>query len=131
MKPPRYLSTLTPRWAANLKALLTAVGARTILGVNLEEDPDISQAIASAEVTDFSRYIGSHLIEAFELGNEPEYFPLSVVNGGRGHDTIAAYGKKFSQIAARLGGAPLAGPASVGTVWLGELGTVLAICPRT
>jgi hypothetical protein len=129
MKPPRYLSTLTPRWAANLKALLTAVGGKTILGVNLEEEPDIDTQIARAEVTDFTRYIGSNLIQAFELGNEPEYFPLSVVNGGRGHDTIAAYGKKFSQIAAQLGGAPLAGPASVGTEWLGELGTVLSHLP--
>ncbi|HEY3773748.1 MAG TPA: glycosyl hydrolase family 79 C-terminal domain-containing protein [Solirubrobacteraceae bacterium] len=129
MKPPRYLSTLTPRWAANFKALLTAVGGKTILGVNLEEDPDISQAIASAEVAGFNRYIGPNLIQAFELGNEPEYFPLFVVNGGRGHDTIAAYGKKFSQIAARLGGAPLAGPASVGKVWLSELGTVLSHLP--
>ncbi len=122
MKPPRYLSTLTPRWAANFKALLTAVGGKTILGVNLEEDPDISQAIASAEVAGFNRYIGPNLIQAFELGNEPEYFPLSVVNGGRGHDTIAAYGKKFSQIAAQLGGAPLAGPASVGDGLAGRVG---------
>jgi hypothetical protein len=129
MKPPRYLSTLTPRWAANLKALLTAVDGRTILGVNLEAEPDINPQIARAEVTDFTRYIGSNLIQAFELGNEPEYFPLFVVNGGRGRDTIAAYGRKFSQIAAQLGGVPLAGPASVGTVWLSELGTVLSHLP--
>jgi hypothetical protein len=129
MKQPRYLSTLTPRWATNLRGLLTAVGGRTILGVNLEEPPSISPRIARAEVAGFNRYIGSDLIQAFELGNEPEYFPLSVVNGGRGHDTIAAYGQKFSQIAAQLRGAPLAGPASVGKVWLGELGTVLSHLP--
>jgi hypothetical protein len=129
MKKPRYLSTLTPQWGADLKALLTAVGGRVILGVNLEEDPSINPQIATAEVADFNRYVGANLIDAFELGNEPEYWPLSVVTGGRGHDTIAAYGKKFSEIAARLGGAPLAGPASVGTVWLSELGTVLSHLP--
>jgi hypothetical protein len=129
MKKPRYLSTLTPQWGANLKSLLTTVGGRVILGVNLEEDPDINPAIATAEVSDFNRYVGTNLIDAFELGNEPEYWPLSVVAGGRGHDTIAAYGKKFSQIAGQLGGAPLAGPASVGKVWLGELGTVLNHLP--
>ncbi len=129
MKKPRWLSTLTPRWAADLKALLTALGGQVILGVNLETDPKINPAIATAEVSDFNRYVGANLIDAFELGNEPEYWPLSVVNGGRGHDTIAAYGSKFSQIAARLGGAPLAGPASVGTVWLSELGTVLNHLP--
>ncbi|MGH2907921.1 MAG: hypothetical protein ACRDK8_01315, partial [Solirubrobacteraceae bacterium] len=121
--------TLTPRWAADLKALLTALGGRAVLGVNLETNPKINPAIATAEVSDFNRYVGANLIDAFELGNEPEYWPLSVVNGGRGHDTIAAYGSKFSQIAARLGGAPLAGPASVGTVWLSELGTVLNHLP--
>ncbi len=129
MKKPRYLSTLTPQWGADLKALLTSLGGQVILGVNLEEDPAINPKIATAEVADFNRYVGADLIDAFELGNEPEYWPLSVVTGGRGHDTIAAYGKKFSQIAGQLGGAPLAGPASVGPVWLSELGTVLDHLP--
>jgi hypothetical protein len=126
---PRWLSTLTPRWGTNLRALLTAIGGTTILGVNLELDPSINARVAVAEVAGFNRYVGANLIEAFELGNEPEYWPLSVVTGGRGRDTIAAYGTKFSRIAAQLGGAPLAGPASVGTVWLGELGTVLSRLP--
>lgn len=129
MKKPRWLGTLTPRWAAGVRALLTALGGTAILGVNLEEDPKLNPEIARTEVADFDRYVGANLIDAFELGNEPEYWPLSVVNGGRGHDTIAAYGRKFSQIAAQLGGAPLAGPASVGTVWLSELGTVLSHLP--
>jgi len=129
MRKPRWLGTLTPAWGANLRALLTALGGKTILGVNLEEDPDIDTAIAKAEVAGFDRYVGADLIDAFELGNEPEYWPLSVVNGGRGHDTIPAYGQKFSQIAAQLGGVPIAGPAVVGKVWLGELGTVLDHLP--
>lgn len=129
MKKPRWLSTLTPRWGADLNSLLTSVGGQVILGVNLEQAPKINAAIATAEVADFDRYVGTNLIDAFELGNEPEYWPLSVVTGGRGHDTIAAYGKKFSEIAGQLTGAPLAGPASVGKVWLGELGTVLSHLP--
>jgi hypothetical protein len=129
MKLPLYLRTLTPRMAADVRVLLTALGGQAILGVNLELKPKIDPAIAKAEVADFNRYIGPSLIDAFELGNEPEYWPLSVVNGGPGRDTIPAYGKKFSQIASELGGVPLAGPASVGTVWLGELGTVLDHLP--
>jgi hypothetical protein len=129
MKKPPYLRTLTPRMAEDVRTLLTALGGKAILGVNLEERPAVDVPIAKAEVADFDRYIGASLIDAFELGNEPEYWPLSVVNGGRGRDTIAAYGKQFSQIASELGGAPLAGPASVGSVWLGQLGTILDHLP--
>jgi hypothetical protein len=132
MKAPPYLYTLTPRWGANVHALLAALGGKALLGVNLEEGPKLDARIAPAEVADFNRYVGASLIDAFELGNEPEYFPLSVVNGvrgARGHDTIAAYGKKFSHIASELGGAPLAGPGSVGPEWLRQLGTVLSRLP--
>jgi hypothetical protein len=63
------------------------------------------------------------------LGNEPEFYPLSVVNGGRGIDTIADYGKKFSKVASVLGGAPLAGPSSGSPHWLPKLGAVLSELP--
>jgi hypothetical protein len=132
MRKPPYLYTLTPRWGANVRALLTALGGKAILGVNLEEGPKIDSEIAPAEVADFNRYVGASLIDAFELGNEPEFFPLSVVDGvrgQRGHDTFAAYGKKFFHIASELGGAPLAGPGSVGPQWLRKLGTVLNDMP--
>ena len=125
MKKPPYLYTLTPQWGADVRSLLTALGGTAILGVNLEEGPRIDARIARAEVADYNRYIGASLIDAFELGNEPEFYPLSVVDGQPGHDTIAAYGKKFSQVAATLGGAPLAGPGSVGPEWLHDLSTVL------
>ncbi len=132
MKTPPNLYSLTPRWGANVQALLTALGGKAILGVNLEEGPKLDARIAPAEVADFNRYVGGSLIDSFELGNEPEFFPLSVVNGVRGQrgpDTFAAYGKKFSRIAAELGGAPLAGPGSVGPEWLNKLGTVLSVVP--
>ena len=131
MADPRHeeaanLYTLTPRWGADVRALLTALGGKAILGVNLEEDA----RIASAEVADFDRYVGASLIDAFELGNEPEFYPLSVVNGRRGPDTIAAYGKKFSHIASALGGAPLAGPGSGSPHWLTSWARSCATCPR-
>jgi hypothetical protein len=118
----RYLYTLTPQWGADVRALLEALGAKAILGVTLKLDPQINAAIASAEVADFDRYVGAGLIDAFELGNEPEFYPLSVVNGRRGIDTIADYTKKFSTVASALGGAPLAGPGSGSAHWLAKLG---------
>jgi hypothetical protein len=126
MKKPPYLYTLTPRWGADVHALLTALGGTAVLGVNLKEKPRINTRLASVEVADFNRYVGASLIDAFELGNEPEFYPLSVVNGGHGHDNFTAYGKKFSQVASALGGAPLAGPSSGSPHWLPYLRTVLS-----
>jgi hypothetical protein len=93
-------------------------------------DPKINAKIASAEVADFDRYVGASLIDDFELGNEPEFYPLSVVTGRvRGHDTFADYAKKFSNVASALGGAPLAGPGSGSPHWLAKLGTILSDMP--
>jgi hypothetical protein len=127
-----YLYTLTPRWGARVQALLTALGGKAIIGVNLKDGPKLDAKIAPAEVAAFDRYVGASLIDAFELGNEPEFYPLTLstgVRGQRGSDTIPAYGRLFSHIASMLGGAPLAGPSSVGPVWQSKLGTVLSDLP--
>jgi hypothetical protein len=125
----RYLYKLTPRWAAAVRAMLTAVGGKAILGVNLESD---SQRLASTEVADFDRYVGPSRIDSFELGNEPEFFPVALPKGHPPHDypyKIAHYGTEFSNIASALGGAPLAGPASGAPNWLSHLGTILRDLP--
>jgi hypothetical protein len=68
-----FLNTLSPRWAARVRALLTALRGRAILGVDLEVGHKFGSEIASTEVAEFDRYVGAGLIDAFELGNEPEY----------------------------------------------------------
>jgi hypothetical protein len=125
----RYLYKLTPRWAADVRAMLTAVGGEAILGVNLKSD---SEPLASAEVAAFDRYVGSSLIDSFELGNEPEFFPIALPKGHPPHDypyKIAHYGEEFSSIASALGDVPLAGPASGAPNWLIHLGTILRDIP--
>lgn len=124
LKEP-YLYKLTPRWGAAVRHLLTALGGKALLGVTLKLAPEVNTRIAKTEVSDFDRYVGASRIDAFELGNEPEFYPLSVVNGGHGHDNFAAYGRKFSSVASRLGRVPLAGPASGSPHWLPHLRTVL------
>lgn len=125
-----YIYTLTPKWAARVKALLMAMGGKALLGVTLKLNVKINTQVASAEVADFNKYIGANLIDAFELGNEPEFYPESfLVSGGHGHATIPAYGKKFTQVASALGSVPLAGPGTVGPVWQSELGTMLNHMP--
>jgi hypothetical protein len=127
MKRPPYLYTLTPRWGADVQALLKALGGKALLGVNLKSN---SESIASAEVAGFNRYIGANLIDAFELGNEPEFYPLAFEQrGAHGPYTIADYGKQFSRFASALGGASLAGPGSGSPHWLPKLGTVLSDMP--
>jgi hypothetical protein len=124
-RPPRICG-LTRRWGAAVHALLTSLGGTAVLGVTLKLSPKINSRIASVEVADFNRYVGASLIDAFELGNEPEFYPLSVVNGGHGHDNFTAYGRKFSRVAAALGKVPLAGPSSGSPHWLPYLRTVLS-----
>jgi hypothetical protein len=126
MKEPPYIHTLTRRWGADVRALLEALGGKAVLGVNLE----LGAKIARSEVADFNRYVGASLIDAFELGNEPEFYPASVAKRRvRGHYTIADYGRLFSDVAATLGRAPLAGPGSGAPHWLPDLGTMLSDMP--
>ena len=122
MTQPPWIYRLTPHWGADVQTLLTALGGKALLGIDLKLD---SVRTTTAEVADFDRYVGASLIDAFELGNEPEYYPLSVVNGRHGHDTVAAYVKQFTRFASALGGAPLAGPDSGSPHWLLQLGTIL------
>ena len=130
MKKLPYLYTLTPRWGANVQALLEALGGKAILGLNLGEDSKIDSRIASTEVADFNRYVGASLIDDFELGNEPEFYPPSVMKRRvRGHYTFADCGRKFSTVASALGGAPLAGPGSGSSRWLPKLGAILSDMP--
>ena len=131
-KPSRAYYTLTPRWAASVRTLLTAVGGRALLGINLQRD---SKAIAAAELTGYERGIGAGHIDAFEVGNEPESYNLGLSKvDGRLHRLsfdrlFMRYGKRFGNIASALGDAPLAGPASGSPYWLPKLGTVLGDMP--
>lgn len=129
VKQPRHLYKLTPRWAAHVRGLLSALGGKAIIGVNLDLSPNVDARVAKAEVGAFDRYVGAKLIDAFELGNEPEFFPLSIVDGGEGNDTIPAYAEKFSSVASKLGRAPLAGPSSVGPAFLDSLSALLSDLP--
>ena len=126
MKPAPYLyCTLTPGWASDVQGAAHVAGRQG----DSRRHPQGGRRHQHQDRQRRGRRLRPvrrrELIDAFELGNEPEFYPLSVVNGQRGIDTIADYGKKFSAVASALGGAPLAGPSSGSTHWLPKLGTVL------
>ena len=134
-KPNGVRVTLTPRWLAVMRTLATDLGARLIMGVDLEAD---SRAAADGEASAFERAIGKQWIEALELGNEPNLYdsltwyvkPDGVRVTGRppGYDFSSFLGQ-FTSFSTGLSG-PLAGPATGSPAWMADTGAFLAAEPR-
>jgi hypothetical protein len=135
-KPAAIRYTVTPQWGADVKALLTSLGGKSLIGVNLELD---NKRVTAYEVKEFDKYVGADLIDGFEVGNEPElygafnYYKLPNGTGvkGRvpGHYTLADYGRDYTNIASDLGSVPIVGPASGSPTWLPDLGMMLEDLP--
>ena len=126
--PAGVTYTLTPAWIAVARALAAAAGARLTLGINFEAD---SAAVAGTEADELVAGIGQDRIEAFELGNEPELYgtfpwgPSQKSGRQRSYD-YAGFSRDFARIARALPRVPLAGPASGGPRWFGDIGRFLA-----
>ncbi|MGH2883611.1 MAG: hypothetical protein ACRDPA_13090, partial [Solirubrobacteraceae bacterium] len=135
-KPHGIRYTIGNNFAAVTAALAHAVGARLILGVNLELDSKID---AATEARALVAGVGANSIEALELGNEPELygsFSFYKTAGGRhvngrpaGYD-FSSYLPDFARIAKSLPDVALAGPATGAPKWIPELGKFLRAEPR-
>jgi Glycosyl hydrolase family 79 C-terminal beta domain len=135
-KPPGVKYTLTPTWMRVAHALATDLGARLILGVDLEAD---SQIVAGAEGQAMVADIGRSSIDALELGNEPELYGAFgwyrsaagrlVTGRPRGYD-LSNFTSNFSSFAPHLPSIALAGPSSGAATWLAQLGSFLSAEPR-
>jgi hypothetical protein len=135
-RPAGIRYTITPRWLAVTRSLTQALGARLIMGVDLEAD---SRPLAAAEAQAFTTGIGRNSIAALEPGNEPELYGsfawYRTPNGTRvmarpeGYD-FSAYAHDFSTTARVLIGSPLAGLAAGSPKWIGYVGDLLAAEPR-
>jgi len=110
-KPPWARYVLTPLWFEIAQALALDTHARLILGINFEAD---SRTLAGGESRALLGGIGRRLIEAFELGNEPEVY-----------GQIGWY--------ARPGGDPVLGrPPSYGfRSYLGDFKRISSVLPRS
>ncbi len=111
---------LTKGWLRTTQALAADLNAKLILGINLAAG---RSAIAAAEGRAFVSGIGRRYIQALEIGNEPDLYPIFYwYRDRRGHVyrrrsrayDLASYTKQFSQWARALPNIPLAGPAVSG-----------------
>jgi hypothetical protein len=131
-RPAGATYPLTRRWVAITRGLANALGARLILGINLEAD---STAIARAEGNALVSGIGRDRVEALEPGNEPELYGsfkwgLSGAPGRPAGYNFADFERDFTRIAAALPNVPLAGPTDGAPSWFRLLGPFLSTQPR-
>lgn len=131
-RPAGARYALTAGWLNVTRALVAALDARLILGIDLEAD---SRQVASAETRALVSSLGGRRLDALELGNEPELYGSFLWDGsgrtGRPHGyDFAAFRGDFSRVAAALPGVPLAGPSIGGPLWLPHLPGFLAAEPR-
>jgi hypothetical protein len=133
---PGITYTLTPSWLATTRALAKATGGRLILDLNLKL---ASAAEVSAEAHAFQAGIGRNLIDAFEIGNEPELYPITPFYY-TGPDTFpifprprsyhfGAYAQEMSAFSKQVQGTAFAGPATGSYAWLTRLGKLFAAEP--
>lgn len=127
-RPAGVNYTLTRGEVAVLHSLATTLGARFILGINLEAD---STAVAAAEAKALVDGIGANQVEGLELGNEPELYGVFTWDGSGRKGRAPGYNfGDYNQDMARIGGAltmaPLAGPAIGAPGWFPHLGQFLS-----
>jgi hypothetical protein len=131
-RPPGVSYTLGPGWLQVTRALVQALNARLILGLNLEAD---SPYLAAAEARALLAGSVPGSVMAFELGNEPELYGSfawyrtpdgRAVRGRPRTYGFAAFMRDFAQFPAALPRVALAGPTSGGPGFLPHLGEFLA-----
>jgi hypothetical protein len=135
-RPPGVTFSLTQRWLDVTRALTTALGAKLILGINLEAG---SRELAAVEASSLLDGIGSTSVRALELGNEPELYGTfawyHTADGravpGRPHDyDFNSFRNDFTNLAGALPQIPLAGPALGNFSWTSQLPAFLNAEPR-
>jgi hypothetical protein len=136
-QPPGVDFSLTPSWMAGVRSLAQSVGARLILGVNLEAD---NPSLAGSEARAFVSRLGSGSIQALEIGNEPSlYGDLAWYTTSSGRKvpgrprsySVSQYLTELSQVAAAMPPRlPLAGPALGAPSWMNSLPEILDAVPR-
>jgi len=131
-RPTGVVYSLTHPWVATISAMAKNLGARLILGIDLEAD---STQLAAAEARALIAGIGRQRVAALELGNEPELYNSFTwgLSGSPGRPKgwdFARFDRDFGHIGAALPHLPLAGPVIGQPNWFGYTGRFLSDQPR-
>jgi hypothetical protein len=127
---------ITTGWLRTTKALAADLNAKLILGVNLAAG---RPAIAAAEGRAYISGIGSKYIDALEIGNEPNLFPVfswykdrngNVYRSRPRSYSLNDYIQQFKQWAKVLPNVALAGPAASNPKWMTKLSSFVTAAPR-
>ena len=134
---PGIAYTLDPSWLATTRALAKQTGGKLLLDLNLKLG---SAAEVSAEAHAFQTGIGNSLIDAFEIGNEPELYPITPYYYDEPNATpvyprpktynLRAYARDMAALGKLVRGTPLAGPATGNRDWLGRLPKLFTAEPK-
>ncbi len=120
-QPRGVTYSLSPSWVARARALAAASDARLILGVGLEAD---QPRIDAVEAEKLLGGIGRGYVDALEIGNEPELYPVVPWYRVLGSGVILPwYGHAGDPVFSR---SPAYGPAA----FAAEFRRVLAALPR-
>jgi hypothetical protein len=127
-RSPGIKHTLGRSWLATTRALAVKTGAKLILDLNLKLD---SAAEIAAEARAFRSGIGARNIDALEIGNEPELYPITPFYYRKPSNTPvyprprsyhpSAYLREITAFGKQLQGFALAGPATGSFAWLTRL----------
>jgi hypothetical protein len=122
--PPRGIDyPLTPDWLRTTDALANVLGAKLIVGINMQLN---RPALAAVEARALLAGLGESL-EAFEIGNEPDLYgilPWYLTAGDKAKYgrppsfDVSDYIQQFSNIRHALPAAPIAGPAFANLTWM-------------
>jgi hypothetical protein len=133
--PPRGIDyPLTEGWLRTTAALANALGAKLIVGINLQLD---RPGFAGVEARALLAGLGSS-IEAFEIGNEPDLYgtlPWYLTASGRErfgrppYYDLEDFIQQFSNVRHALPSVPVAGPAFADLTWMGGLGQFITSEP--
>jgi hypothetical protein len=131
--PPAGVTyALTKGWLRTTQALAQTLGAKLIMGVNLAAN---RPALAAAEARALLQGIGRQYIQALEIGNEPDLYPVFAwFRDRRGRVvfirprrySLSALSHEFARWRAAMPQAPLAGPTFSSLTWMGGLNGFLS-----
>ncbi len=131
--PPNGINyALSDGWLRTTQAFAGDLGAKLIMGVNLEAG---RPALAAQEARAIVSGISPHNLAALEIGNEPDLYPLFVWYANRRQQvflgrpstyTASDFIAEFSRWRQALPPEPLAGPTYSSSTWMPSLPTFIA-----